>query len=49
MAWFHTFLKGISLKVNIIVQLEFELTYHNVTIQYVTHKATETNPQIVIT
>ena len=28
----HAFLKGISLKVNVIAQLEFELAYNNVTV-----------------
>ena len=37
-----TFLWGIKVKVNIIAQLEFELVYYNVTIQYVSHDATET-------
>ena len=39
---FHTFPKGISPKVNIIVQLEFELAYINVTIQHIGHDDTET-------
>ena len=33
----HTFPKGIRLKVNVIVQLEFELTYCDVAVQHVSH------------
>ena len=33
----HTFAKGISLEVNIITQLEFELTYYNITVQHVSY------------
>ena len=33
----HTFPKGISLKVNAIMLLEFELAYYNVTAQHVSH------------
>ena len=33
----HTFHKSISLKVNIIVQSKFELTYYDVVVQYVSH------------
>ena len=40
----HTFPKGISLKVNIIVELEFEFTYYKVMSQHVNHYAME-NPQ----
>ena len=35
----YTFPKSISLKVNTIVQLEFELTYYNVTIQLISYYA----------
>ena len=31
----HTFPKCINSKVNIVVQLEFELAYYNVAVQYV--------------
>ena len=34
--------KGISLKVNVIVQLKFELIYYDVGVQYICHYATET-------
>ena len=34
---FHTFPKGISPKVNVIVQLEFELTHYNVLVQHISH------------
>ena len=40
----HTFLQGISLKVNVITWLEFELAYCEVTVQYVCHLTTETTP-----
>ena len=30
----HAFQKGISLKVNIIAWLEFELTYHDIAVQH---------------
>ena len=37
--------KGISPKVNVIVQLEFELAYYNFTVQLVNHYTMETpNP-----
>ena len=36
----HSFLKGLSSKVNVIVRLEFELDYYNVAVQYVSHYAT---------
>ena len=35
----HTFPKGISPKVNVIVQLEFELAYYDVAVQHVSHYA----------
>ena len=35
----HTFSKGISPKVNVIVQLEFKLTYDNVTVKHISHCA----------
>ena len=33
----HVFRMGISLKLNVTVQLEFELTYHDVWVQLVSH------------
>ena len=36
----HTFPKVISPKVNIMVRLEFELTYFKATVQYISHYAT---------
>ena len=39
--------KCISLKVNIIVQLEFKLTYHNVTVQQISRSATGTHHQFI--
>ena len=38
----HAFLKSITLKMNVIVQLEFELTYYDVTIQHISDYATGT-------
>ena len=32
---------GISLKVNVIARLKFDLAYYNVAVQYVSHYATE--------
>ena len=40
----HAFPKSTSLKVNVIAQLEFELTYYIVTVQYASHNATRTTP-----
>ena len=37
----HIFLKGINLKVNVIVQLEVELAYFEAAIQHFSHYATE--------
>ena len=37
---------GISLKVNIIAQLEFELAYFKATVQHFSYYATETFPII---
>ena len=37
---FHSFPKCISLRVNVIAQLEFELTYFDVVVQYVNHYTT---------
>ena len=39
----HTSPKGISPKVNVIAQLEFELAYSNVTIQHISHYAMVTS------
>ena len=36
---FDTFPKHIDLKVNVITQLEFKLTYYNVAVQHVCHYA----------
>ena len=36
----HTFTKGISMKLNVIERLEFELTYYNVTVEYGSHYTT---------
>ena len=33
----HTFPKDISLKMNVIVRLEFELAYNNVAVQHIYH------------
>ena len=33
----HNFLCGISSKVNVIVQLDFEFAYYDVAVQHVTH------------
>ena len=37
----HTFSKGISPKVNAMARLEFQLDYNVITVQYVSHYATE--------
>ena len=39
----HTFPNGISPKVNVMVRLEFELIYYDVTVQQVNNSATETS------
>ena len=44
----HAFPKDICLKVNIIVPLEFEFTYYNVTGQQVSHNAMGTSPDLGI-
>ena len=36
----HNFPKGISPKVNLIAQLDFELTYYNAAVQYISHYTT---------
>ena len=43
---FHAFPNSISPKVNIIAQLECKLVYDNVTVQHVSHYATET-PEMI--
>ena len=40
----HTFLKGISLKVNVTVWLKFELAYYDVAVQHVSHYTMEPLP-----
>ena len=40
----HTFPKGVSIKVNAMAQLVFELAYNNITIQDVSHNAMGTLP-----
>ena len=42
----HIFLKSINLKVNIIAQLEFELTYYDIVVQHVNHYTMETFPSL---
>ena len=44
----HTFAEGISPKLNVITQLEFELSYYNVTIQDVIHNTESTPPQFLL-
>ena len=39
---------GISLKVNFIARLEFELDYYDITFQHVSHYAVETIAEILI-
>ena len=41
-SWFHTFPKGFSLKMNLIVRLEFKLAYFEAAVQYLSHYATKT-------
>ena len=41
--WVHAFPKGISLNVNVIVQLEFEVAYFATVVQHVSHYAMETS------
>ena len=40
----HVFPKGISLKVNVIARLEFELLYYDVAVQCICHDTTGTPP-----
>ena len=42
----YTFPKGISSKMNISAQLEFELAFYDVTVQYVSHYTTGTSPNL---
>ena len=46
--FFSNFPKDISPKVNVIAQLEFELTYYNVTVQHFSHYAIGTPPKSVV-
>ena len=46
MSDFIPFSKAISLKVNVIVRLEFELAFNDVAVQYVSHYVTGTPPCI---
>ena len=39
----HTFPKGISLKVNVIERVEFELAFNNFTVQQVSYNSTWTS------
>ena len=45
----HTFLKGISLKVNVIAWLDLELTYYDIAVQHVDSYTSETPPEVVVT
>ena len=40
----YTFRKGISPKVNVIVQLQFKLANYDVTIQHISHYMMKTPP-----
>ena len=40
----YAFPESISLKVNLIARLEFELAYYDVVVQHVNHNTTETLP-----
>ena len=40
----HDFLKGISPKVNVIAQLDFERDHYDVVVSYVNYNITETLP-----
>ena len=42
----HTFPNGICMKVNVIAQLEFELTYFQFTVKYISHYTAETHLRI---
>ena len=41
----HAFLKDISLKVNTIAWLEFELAYYDVAVRHISHNITETHAE----
>ena len=38
----HAFLKGINPKMNVIVQLEFEFVYYDVTVEHFNHSSMKT-------
>ena len=40
----HNFLKGINLKANVIVRLEFDLAYYDFAIKNVSNYTTRTSP-----
>ena len=44
----HTFLKGISLKMNVIAWLEFELVYFEATVQHFSHYAMKLSPSLLV-
>ena len=39
---------GISLKVNIIVQWDFKLTYYKITVQHISHFAMDSLPSLIL-
>ena len=41
-------LKGINPKVNVIAQLEFELSYYDITVQHVSHYTTRTSSDFIM-
>ena len=42
------FPRGISLKVNVVVQLKFELAHYDVTVQHMSHDGTGPSPFVII-
>ena len=42
----YTFPKGLSPKVNMIAPLEFELAYHDIAVQHVSHDTMGTPPSL---
>ena len=44
----HAFLKGISLKVNVISQQEFKLSSYDVTVQNINNHVTQTPPKVCL-
>ena len=42
----HNFILGISLKVNVILQLEFELSYFEITVKHFSHYARGTSHSV---